>query len=190
MKFKFIILLLTCVLCDSLNAWENKKTHPAITSNSIAASIADNYLKTQLGLSGGLSTQLYWNFPSDIEERMTTNDKVDPNKTKTILDWLRAGSSIEDEDGHWIPIRPRHHFYDPTRNSGLDNHTAHPDWDAPGTSSWLPLGQSALDWAISGKAGLEPTANNNKWEDARTAFRDSVTKPTNLSATHRWLNLC
>jgi len=33
---------------DNSYAWENKKTHPAITDKAIAACEIDNYLKTQL----------------------------------------------------------------------------------------------------------------------------------------------
>jgi hypothetical protein len=175
----FVGLSFSCLICfcQLLYAWENKVTHPAITKKSVNSNtaIVDDYLKTQLGLSDGLSTQLYWNFPTDIKNRMTENKKVDPNKTKTILDWLRAGSTIEDEDGRGIPWRPRHHFYDPTRNTGLDNHTAYPEWDAPGWSHWLPLGTSTLHWAIDGNAVYEPSTNNDKWSDAREAFYNSLT---------------
>lgn len=118
-------------LCKIVNAWGNKFTHPTITERAIdnSTATADEYLKTQRGLNDGLATQLYWDFPADIESRMTRNDMVDPTKTKTIIDWLRAGSTIEDEDGRWKPIRPRHHFHDPYRNSGLDNQTDHPNWN-------------------------------------------------------------
>jgi hypothetical protein len=160
-----------------LYAWENKLTHPAITEQAVNGIVEsfDDYLKTQLGLSDGLSTQLYWDFPSDIAGRVQKGGTNPNQRNRTILEWIRTGSNIEDEDGRTIPWRPRHHFHDPIRNAGLDNHTDHPDWDAPGTSSWLPLGQSAIDWAILGTAVQEPFTNNEKWEFARTMFYDSLT---------------
>jgi len=50
-----------------LYAWENEFTHPAITEQAVNDNEArvDDYLKTQLGLSDGLSAQLYWDFPPD-----------------------------------------------------------------------------------------------------------------------------
>lgn len=167
-------------LNTTIYGWDNRLTHPAITREAInsSASLIDSYLATQLGLSDGIATELYWDFPADVESRMTRNNMVDPAETKTILDWLRAGSTIEDEDGKWKPWRPRHHFHDPTRNAGLDNHNDHPDWDAPGWSSWLPLGQSALNWAILGTAAQEPINNNEKWENARSTFYDSLRSTT------------
>jgi hypothetical protein len=180
MKRYFLIiglfLWLFLGLCNVSNAWENKFTHPAITEQAVNSSAAqiNDYLKNQLGLSDGLSTQLYWNFPSDIETRMTRNGIVDPIRTKTILNWLRAGSAIEDEDGRWKPWRPRHHFHDPIRNAGLDNHFDYPNWEA--LDGWLPLGESALWWAIKGydRGGRIPTYNENYWWSAREDFRRSL----------------
>jgi hypothetical protein len=176
MKSKFVILLIVIFLCNSSYAWENIKTHPAITDNGITTSIADNYLKTQMGLADGVTTQLFWNFPQDIKIRIGKG-AANPNQTiRNISEWIRVGSIIEDQDTRFFPPpwRPRHHFYDPIRNSGLDNHTDHPDWDAPGTSSWLPLGQSALNWTILGTALQEPFTNNEKWANARSMFYDSM----------------
>jgi hypothetical protein len=160
-----------------LYAWENKLTHPAITEQAVNGIVEsfDDYLKTQLGLSDGLSTQLYWDFPSDIAGRVQKGGTNPNQRNRTILEWIRTGSNIEDEDGRTIPWRPRHHFHDPIRNSGLDNHADHPDWEAPLWSSWLPLGQSALSWAITGTAAQEPFTNNEKWSAARTMFYDSLT---------------
>ena len=175
MKKALIIITVIFNLPINLYGWENKLTHPAITEQEITGSATkvDDYLKSQLGLSGGTATQLYWNFPSDIETRMMENKMFDPAKTKTILDWLIAGSSIEDEDGRKYSWRPRHHFYDPIRNSGLDNHADHPDWSLHPFSNWLPLGQSALNWTILGTALQEPFTNNEKWANARSIFYDS-----------------
>ncbi len=177
MKPKITILALAVVLCNPLYGWENKKTHPAITDNAVTSSIADSYLKTQMGLTNGITTQLYWNFPRDIKTRIYWGDANPNQTTRNISEWLRIGSIIEDHDNRIIPWRPRHHFHDPIRNAGLDNHTDHPDWDAPGWSTWLPLGQSALNWTILGTALQEPRNNNDKWSIARSMFYESLTDP-------------
>lgn len=191
MKSKIVILQLFLVSCNSLYAWENKLTHPAITEQAVngSASGINDYLKIQLGLIDGLSTQLYWDFPSDIKERIDKGKANPEQATRSISEWLRVGSIIEDEDNRLFPPpwRPRHHFHAPVANigvepanpnAGLDNHTNHPDWDAPGTSSWLPLGQSAMDWAITGTAVEEPTTNNDTWAAARSMFYDSLRSAT------------
>ena len=172
-----IHLIILLGLQSELYGWDNKLTHPAITERGIAVSTVDAYLKTQVGLADGVSTQLYWDFPPDIKKRISDGDAYPNTTTRSISEWLRVGSIIEDQDNRFFPPpwRPRHHFHDPIRNSGLDNHADHPDWDAPGTSSWLPLGQSAIDWAISGTAVQEPFTNNENWSAARTMFYDSLT---------------
>ena len=101
MKFKYTTLLLVLGLFNSLYAWENKKTHPSITSKATEASVIDDYLKTQVGLANGISTQLYWNFPQDIKTRIDRGEAEPDKTTRNIREWLRVGSIIEDEDGNW-----------------------------------------------------------------------------------------
>ena len=113
-------------LCEYSYAWENKKTHPELTDKSIGASVIDDYLKTQLDLATGASTELYWDFPSDIKKRIEEGEAEPEKTTRSVLEWLKVGSTIEDEDGREFPIRPRHHFHDPYRNAGLENKTEHP----------------------------------------------------------------
>ncbi|MCX6826905.1 MAG: hypothetical protein NTV06_06550, partial [candidate division Zixibacteria bacterium] len=174
-----LCLVMLLSFSSVLYGWENRFTHPAITEQAVDSNAAqiNDYLKNQLGLSSGLSTQLYWNFPSDVTNRIRAGSADAGNRTRTVLEWIRTGSNIEDMDGiRIVSWRSRHHFHDPYRNAGLDNHFDHPDWTAPFWSSWLPLGQSALEWAITGTAVQEPTTNNNRWEDARDAFYDALTK--------------
>jgi hypothetical protein len=188
MKCKCAMLLLIFSTVNSSYAWENVKTHPALTEQAINASGTDAYVK-QLGLSSGLSTQLYWDFPLDIERRVRGGSADPDSKTRSVLNWIKLGSIIEDVNsdflGAWIHFlpswRPRHHFYDPYRNAGLDNNFDHPDWKLGG---WVPLGQSALDWAFSGTADQAPTTNNNTWYDARQSLYNSVilTKKTDRDA--------
>ena len=74
----------------------NKQTHPALTDKTVAASVIDDYLKTRLGLDDGVATELYWDFSRDIEERIMRGNAKPNTKTRTVSEWLKAGSTIED----------------------------------------------------------------------------------------------
>jgi hypothetical protein len=58
---------------QGLYAFENQRTHPAIAERAATntASILDDYLKTQIGLNDGITTQLSYNFPSEIQTRIS-----------------------------------------------------------------------------------------------------------------------
>lgn len=119
-RTKLVFLGISLGFCTCLYGWANKATHPALTDKAIVVSVMDDYLKTQMGLSDGIVAELYWDFPEDIKKRIK-GGKAEPEKTtRTILEWLKTGSVIEDEDGRWQPIRPRHHFHDPIRNAGYE----------------------------------------------------------------------
>ena len=161
----------------NLYAFENVKTHPAMTERAVTASTIDNYLKTQIGLNDGINTQLSYNFPLEIQIRINRAKWDGGKTTRTLLEWLKVGSAIEDTDLYPVqPIRPRHHFYDPTRNSGLNNKDDNPDWKGwPETAMGLK-GGSALIWAVNGTAPYSPTSNNQSWQSTRTDFYNSLTK--------------
>jgi len=179
MKIRILIVTIflgTCLgLCERIYAWGNKKTHPAITDKTVGASVINDYLRTQLSLSDGVSTELYWDFPSDIKERLKAGKAKPDQTTRTILEWMMAGSNIEDMTLR--QARSRHHFHDPTRNAGLDNKTDHPDWwGVPTMGSPFDLtGESALVWAIQGTAPNEPTINEHSWQKARYEFYQALT---------------
>jgi len=187
MKRRIIFTAICCAIVilplQSLYAFDNKKTHPAITERAVVASTIDDYLKTQVGLNDGISTQLFYDFPSEIQTRIR-KARWSPEKTqRSILEWLKVGSAIEDTDNtpFYRPIRPRHHFHDPTRNTGLDNKTDHPEWRsyAPAWGTFYVFdftGESALTWAVAGTAPQNPTTNNQTWHNARTDFYNSLTK--------------
>jgi len=191
-NFTLVVFL---IVCTPLYAWENRYTHPAITDEAVNLSGLDNFLKIQLGKDDGFLNELYWDFPSDISERINKGGANQNQQIRTILEWIKMGSNIEDMDGRSIPWRPRHHFYDPTcnfqdlgepgRSAGLDNHTDYPDWDAPGWSTWLPLGQSALVWAITGQASYDPRNNHDKWGTARTIFYQALTEQSKATREAR-----
>jgi len=174
-------------LCEYSYGWENKKTHPAITDKAVGVSSVDSYLKSQIGLDNGILAELYWDFPADMKERIKWGEAEPEKTTRTTLEWVRLGSIIEDEDGHRWPWRPRHHFHapianpgvtPPNPNSGLDNKTDHPNWS--GFPTWSPFdltGESTLVWAVQGIAPMEPTVNNESWQDARDSFYQSIILP-------------
>jgi hypothetical protein len=164
---------------QSLYAFENKNTHPALTDKSVVASIIDDYLKTQVGLGDGINTQLSYNFPSEIQTRINRT-KWDGGKTKrTLLEWIKVGSAIEDEDEYpAYSIRSRHHLYDPIRNAGWNNHDDNPHWIGwPATVLGL-RGGSAMEWAINGMAPLRPILNYQSWQSAREDFYAALTNST------------
>lgn len=113
-----IITFILCMpigLCKDLYAWGNIATHPAITHEAIrlenSASEIDDYLKTQLGLTDGIETELEYDFPYSLMARMW---RAHPRETnRSILEWIEAGSIIEDE--LLVQARSRHHFHDPIR---------------------------------------------------------------------------
>jgi len=168
-----IAFVLSFIYQAKISAWENKKTHPALTQKvSDINNLVNSYLQTQLGMSQGLQTQVTWNFPMDVEERLRRGEAQPDLTTRTLLGWMKAGSTIEDEDGRQWPIGPRHHFYDPIRNSGLNDQNDHPEWRLY-ASSWSGFdftGTSSLIWAIQGIAQKEPTVNEQTWNYARQGF--------------------
>ena len=153
MKIRFFIIFCLAIsfcLCENLYAFGNKLTHPALTNKAVgtgnSAAKIDDYLKNELGLDNGMATELEWNFPSEIKERIKEGKEDSNKKTRTVLEWLKTGSNIEDEDGRQIPWRPRHHFHDPNReDAALDNHTDHPGWDAPGLVKLASAGGISFD---------------------------------------------
>ena len=165
---------------NKAHAWENKLTHPTITQRAIDSStcVLDSYLKTEFGLGNGINTELEWTL-ADMSNYPEFKI-IDPGiSTRTILDWIKAGSIVEDEDGKIPkPWRPRHHFHDPTRNAGLDNLTDHPLWTGiTYLVGWVPRGESALSWVTVGTSSQwVPLENVNTWDSARESFYDALTE--------------
>lgn len=169
------------VLPQNLHAFENVKTHPAITGRAVTASTIDDYLKIQIGLNDGINAQLTYDFPSEIKKRIKKAQWLPDKKQRSVLEWLKVGSAIEDTDETWYlkPIRPRHHFLDPTRNAGLNDQNDHPEWrlysPAWGTRFDFDFtGESALIWAINGTASHNPKTNEQSWQKSRAAFYHSL----------------
>jgi hypothetical protein len=160
---------------QGLYAFENQRTHPAITERAATESILDGYLKTQIGMNDGINTQLSYDFPSEIQARIDRAHWDSGRTQRPVLEWLRVGSAIEDTDEYPIhPIRPRHHFYDPNRNAGLNNKDDNPYWIGWPEVVMGLRGSSALIWAVNGTALQYPTTNNQSWQSSRTDFYNSL----------------
>ncbi len=197
-------ILIICFLSVALGfrknvfAFGNKKTHPALTEKAVAASVLDDYLKTELGIDEGINAEFQYDiemYDAYIKRRMEKGKVENPdNPSRTILKWIKAGSAIEDEDDSLLwSIRARHHFHDPIHNAGLDNKTDHPNYSslfawATGiyTDEFDVTGQSALVWAIEGIAEQKPTGSANCWTFARDDFYQALTS-RNKSWREEWL---
>ncbi len=122
-----LFLSVSLGFCTFAYGFGNKATHPALTEKAAGMSVIDGYLKRQMGLTDGIQTSLNWDFSSylDVKKRIKAGGVKPEETTRTVLEWMKTGSNIEDEDGRIIlpSIRPRHHFHDPIRNAGLDNKT-------------------------------------------------------------------
>ena len=168
----------------------NKITHPAITNKAVQSSVVDTYLKNQLGITNGIQMQLTYQpdwYDEYIEYRLQRGGYSIGGNNRTILEWLKSGSVIEDEDKDtlfFLPsIRPRHHFHNPIDNVGLDNKFDHPNygelffWDKNIYPYGFDVtGQSAIVWAIEGAApNKEPEINAQSWSSARDAFYFALT---------------
>ena len=181
-----ILLVILLAFNSILFGFGNKVTHPAISSESIDASTADDYLKNNIGLSRGIQTELQYDadlYNFFIRQRMYRGNFYPDMTKRTVFGWLRAGSVIEDEDGYRFPIRARHHFHDPLHNAGLEDKTDYPNYSQ--LFAWVThiysegfdvTGQSAIIWAISGEAQQEPFDNFECWERARYDFHRAISE--------------
>ena len=90
---KYLIAVSLICFCQPLYGWENRFTHPAITKQVVTSSAAsvDDYLKTQLGLSGGINTQLSYSFLSETQKRITRASWDSGKTQRTLLEWLKVG---------------------------------------------------------------------------------------------------
>ena len=117
-------------------AYIDKKTHPKITEEAVKKSGLNNFLKEYLEIPDGTEHEF-------TNEELT---QLFPGKiTKSVMEWLRFGSEYED-----VGDRALNHFYDPLRNTGLDDKTY---WiilgwlklPIPWKISWI--GKACKDWA-------------------------------------------
>jgi hypothetical protein len=161
-------------------AWEKEYTHPALSQEAANISQVGAFLQNQLGYASGLNTQLHITntttlFIQDLVDRGMYHNIT----TRSILAWTREGSKLE--DALIRQARSQHHFYDPIRNSGLDNRTDYPEWEGLPTifSPFDLRGESALFWVITGTSSTGyPKNNQETWPATRNKFYNALTSNT------------
>ena len=90
------LLMIFLVMNGAADGYDDTKTHPDLTENSISFSKLDEYLRSNLGLTIGTDT---------------------PYNGKPIVELFRSGSTNEDK-----PLtRSRNHFWNSLNNKGLDD---------------------------------------------------------------------
>jgi hypothetical protein len=187
-----IIIMTNIWSIHSSYGFGNKITHPSVTNTVIQSSVTDDYVKNQLGMVDGMQTQLKYQpdwYQMYIAYRLHRGGYSLGGNERTALEWLKAGSVIEDEDKDVLldilpSIRPRHHFHDPIHNVGLDNKFDHSNY--ANLFAWIThiypgefdvTGQSAIIWSIQGTAPFkEPSTNAQSWQDARDSFYSALTE--------------
>lgn len=99
------LIILLVLSTSNLHAYDNKETHPLLTRKSIENSMIDNYLRSRLGFTSGIDTNIRNNeWTSAIED-----NSIWKSNPKTVFDWLRYGSFKED-----TPMcRAFNHFHNP-----------------------------------------------------------------------------
>jgi len=182
MKLKIFIQVLFVFIFsifDTAYPFEQENTHPTLSQEGANNSQIGTYLQNQLGYAAGLNTQLHISntttpFVQDLIDR-GMNQNI---RTRSILEWTREGSRLE--DAKLWQSRSQHHFYDPTRNAGLNNRTDYPDWEgAPTRLSPFDLrGESSLFWATVGTSSTGyPKNNQETWSATKNKFYSALTSP-------------
>ena len=90
---KTILIAVVIILTRSSTYSFEVNTHSALSERAVQNSSVDDFLKSQLGLTVGVETNL-----------------SDGNTTRTVIRWMQEGSVREDDN-----IRPANHFHDPLR---------------------------------------------------------------------------
>ena len=100
-----IALVFSALMSNSVSAWDDTVTHPALTERAINQ-LKDNwfapYLQNNLG------------FKNNVREKLPYE-----NEQMTILDILKDGSVLEDDE----VLRRRHHFHSPITDMGQSGFT-------------------------------------------------------------------
>lgn len=176
----FLTIAILLCLCQPLHAWEKEYTHPALSQETANNSQVEAYLQAQLGYSSGLNTQLQIINTTTPFIQDLINRGMNPSiTTRSTLGWAREGSRLE--DALIRQARSQHHFYDPIRNSGLNNRADNPDWEGVPTrlSPFDLRGESALFWITIGTSSTGyPKSNQETWPETRNKFYSAITSNT------------
>lgn len=161
-----IVIIIACsvFISNSVYAWNDKVTHPALTTAAISQPQINVWFETFLQNTLG--------FKEHVQEELPYE-----NKQMTILNILKEGSELEDK-----PLeRSKNHFHSPIDNMGLSQ----------GEVCWLPPipllpkdwrclqleGESALAWVRGTGEGCREAGtcagNQHSWISARESYRDA-----------------
>jgi len=127
-----LLVLSSLIFCKDICAWENRVTHPALSSiaadNSVLSENKDNYL-SGIGYSACLKEAFKWN---DI--------------TKTAKQWLQEGAELEDGK-----LRELNHFHNPLK-----------PWSQAGLHilGVVPFGESTVLWSQDSSAQANWSSSN------------------------------
>lgn len=160
---KLVIILLVLIWNSSVNAYEDKITHPELTKKAIASSNLESYLISNLGNI----------FSNGIEKTFING--------KSVRNWLTGGSTAEDA----IICRRSTHFLNPLRQwlyAGMNEFLVNDfctSYQQPGANSKY----SALTWVTGYETYGGPTVSRNNqsmgWDNARSYFYSALTSNTN-----------
>jgi hypothetical protein len=129
----------------------------------------DLYLKNELGIPGGIETQL----------RGHINGR---SRLYKVWEWIRDGGILEDSPWYYTDTRSRNHYHEPLSNQGFSG---------IGGAGLLP-GESAIFWFQRPLQTQSPYGFYS-WNDVRGYFYDALmasdqtTKERNLAETFRGL---
>jgi len=148
-----IIILIVYFTFGTALSFDNEYTHKELTAKAIDHSQIDNILKNNLGLLNGVHEYF---------------------QKRTIIDWLREGSFLEDEPG----CRASNHFHNPLKSwteSGMSDQPWFVNWWCSGGE--YPPGniKSNVHWATGytepAPAGAKIESGNQwDWDYARENY--------------------
>lgn len=160
---KLIILILVLIWNSSVNAYDDKITHPEITKKAIASSNLESYLTGNFGNK----------FANGVEKTFING--------KSVRNWLTTGATAEDA----IICRRSTHFLNPLRQwiyAGMNEFLINDkctSYQQPGAVSKY----SALAWGTGYETYGGPTVGRNNqqmgWDNARSYFYSALTSNAN-----------
>ena len=155
-KIIFVSALMLILLPPGINyAYLPLKTHPLINNKAVKASTVDSYIKSQLGLVGG------------IQEIVNG---------KPIIEWMQEGGTDEDNNTRGV-----NHFHDPTKlwdYAGiLETGYSSLQWAQDHTVGKALSCADLLSLGVNGSCPEPPPSSNpsRSWPGSRKSFYDALT---------------
>ncbi len=145
----------------TLQAFDERLTHPQLTRVAVRSSIADSFLKEELDMAAGIDTRL----------------KSSPGVEQAIRLWLEEGARLEDEPA----CRARNHFHNPLLpfvGSGVSDQP----FFIRAACFFSEFSQvvSNVTWATGFMSPSDKgpaTGNRFDWDTARISYLNALTLP-------------